>query len=175
MEKSGFLVFFHNFLFRVFCVFSVILVPELFRKVRETPGKKSHQVSYKSEVLGLSYDQKTENKFLYFLFSLYFFLLFWSRSCLERSGRLLGKKSTKFRPNPRSWDRVMTKKRFIQWFLRIFFNFLLEFSFSLFLVFWSFSRALGCLERSGKVLGFISTKFRPNLTPGDRVMTKKQK
>ena len=32
-----------------------------------------------------------------------FGLLFWSRSCLKSSGRLLGTISTKFRPNPRSW------------------------------------------------------------------------
>ena len=44
---------------------------------------------------------------------------------------------------------------------------------AIFWVFWSFSRALGCLERSGGPVGFISTKFRPNLTPGDRVMAKK--
>ena len=54
-----FFTFFLIFFFVLFVLFSVILVPELFRKVRETPGKKIHQVSSKSEVLGPSYDQKT--------------------------------------------------------------------------------------------------------------------
>ena len=34
-----------------------------------------------------------------------FWLLFWSRSCLKSSGRLLGSISTKFRANPRSYDQ----------------------------------------------------------------------
>ena len=39
-----------NFDFHVLFVFlAVILVPELFRKLRETPGKNSHQVWSKSE------------------------------------------------------------------------------------------------------------------------------
>ena len=37
-------------------------------------------------------------------------LLFWSLSCLESCGRLLGKIPTKSRPNPRERVRVMTKK-----------------------------------------------------------------
>ena len=40
--------------------FSVILVPELFRKLGETPGIHFHQVSSKSEHLGTSYEQKSE-------------------------------------------------------------------------------------------------------------------
>ena len=43
-----------------FFVFSVILVPELFKKVRETPGKNVHQVSSKSELGCPSYDRKTK-------------------------------------------------------------------------------------------------------------------
>ena len=45
-----------NCLFLLFLV--VILVPELFRKLRETPGKNSHQVWSKSERSCTSYDQK---------------------------------------------------------------------------------------------------------------------
>ena len=58
----------------------------------------------------------------YFMISTYFsidflsdvffvsWLLFWSPSCLNSCGRLLGKKSIKFRPNPSEGVRVMTKK-----------------------------------------------------------------
>ena len=38
-----------------------ILVPELFRKVRETPGRNFHQVSSKSELGRPSYDRKTKH------------------------------------------------------------------------------------------------------------------
>ena len=41
-------------------VLTVILVPELFKKVRETPGKKIHQGSSKSELGCPSYDRKTK-------------------------------------------------------------------------------------------------------------------
>ena len=41
---------------------------------------------------------------------LVFWLLFRCLSCLGRSGRLVGWISTKFRPNPSSWCRVMIKK-----------------------------------------------------------------
>ena len=37
-----------------------MLVPELFRKLRETPGMQSHLVSSKSEAGCPSYDQKTK-------------------------------------------------------------------------------------------------------------------
>ena len=47
-----------NFMF--FVLFSVILVPELFRKLRETPGNNFHLVSSKSEPGCPSYDQKTK-------------------------------------------------------------------------------------------------------------------
>ena len=50
-------------------------------------------------------------RFVYFQCFCYFWLLFRSLSCLESCGRLVGAISTKFRPNPSSWDRVMTKKR----------------------------------------------------------------
>ena len=44
-----------------FLVFlAVILVPALFKKLRGTPGINFHQVSSKSELMGPSYDQKTE-------------------------------------------------------------------------------------------------------------------
>ena len=33
----------------IFCVLAVILVPELFKKLRETPGNNFHQVSSKSD------------------------------------------------------------------------------------------------------------------------------
>ena len=139
----------------------VILVPELFRKLRETPGKNSHQVWSKSVRSFMSYDQKPIFFFeilnfnfsaltvwffnfwpqirilrveillghisaclktsilkfrllwIYSYFSLKmlsdafycFWLLFWSRSCLKSSGRLLGTISTKFRANPMSYDK----------------------------------------------------------------------
>ena len=50
-----------NFDFHFVVFLAVILVPELFKKLRETPGNNSHQVSSKSELMGPSYDQKTEN------------------------------------------------------------------------------------------------------------------
>ena len=57
MKKTLFWrVFFELLNFVLFVLFSVILVPELFRKVRETPGEKIHQVSSKSECLGPSYE-----------------------------------------------------------------------------------------------------------------------
>ena len=40
-------------------IWRFIMVPELFRKLRETPGKRSHQVSSKSERSSTSYVQKT--------------------------------------------------------------------------------------------------------------------
>ena len=80
-------------------------------------------------------EKQQKSVFLELSFS--FFFVFWSfsraLSCLERSGKVLGFISTKFRPNPRSWDRVMTKKRFIQGFLRIFFE-IVNFIFLWFLV-----------------------------------------
>ena len=45
-----------------------------------------------------------------FLFFLGFWLLFWSLSCLESCGRLLGKIPTKSGPNPRDPVGAMTKK-----------------------------------------------------------------
>ena len=62
-----------DFYFRLFYMFlAVILVPELFRKLRETPGKNSHQVWSKSEIGCTSYDQKTKHKsFLDFDFPLF--------------------------------------------------------------------------------------------------------
>ena len=50
----------------------VFEVPGLFRKLRETPGRNSHQVSSKSEIRCTSYVQKT--KYLVVLIS--FFLIF---------------------------------------------------------------------------------------------------
>ena len=48
---------------------AVILVPELSRKMRETPGKNSHQVWSKSEIVCTSYDQKTKYEdFTHFVF-----------------------------------------------------------------------------------------------------------
>ena len=41
---------------------AVILVPELFRKLRETPRKQIHQVSSKFELECPSYDKKTYSK-----------------------------------------------------------------------------------------------------------------
>ena len=58
----------------------VILVPELFRKLWETPGKNSHQVSSKSERSCTSYDQQTKEVELNSVFR--FFVLF----CLVFSG-----------------------------------------------------------------------------------------
>ena len=49
-------LFFMSFIFLWFG--AVILVPELFRKLRETPGMHSHQVSSKSEIGCTSYDQR---------------------------------------------------------------------------------------------------------------------
>ena len=46
-----------NFMFLLF--WDVILVPELFRKLRETPGKNFHLVSSKCEPGCPSYDKKT--------------------------------------------------------------------------------------------------------------------
>ena len=40
---------------------AVILVPELFGKLRETPGKNSHHVWSKSERIGTSSDQKNKS------------------------------------------------------------------------------------------------------------------
>ena len=48
-----------NLIFLMFLV--VILVPELSRKLRETPGKNSHQVSSKSKRSCTSYEPKTKN------------------------------------------------------------------------------------------------------------------
>ena len=45
------------FVFLLFLL--VILVPELFRKVRETHTKHSHQFRSKSDGFRTSYDQKT--------------------------------------------------------------------------------------------------------------------
>ena len=42
-----------------FMFWAVILVPELFRKLRENPGNNFHPVSYKSE-RGCPTDQKTD-------------------------------------------------------------------------------------------------------------------
>ena len=111
-----------KYVFLIFPVLAAIFVPELFRKLRETAGNKFHLVSSKSESGCPSYDQKIKIKIwrscppLYDLilnFDVQFFgcfwLLCWSPSCLESCGRLLGTISTKFRPNPSSWDRVMTK------------------------------------------------------------------
>ena len=47
-----------NFIFLSF--WAVILVPELFRKLRETPGNNFHLVSSKSGPGCPSYDQKTK-------------------------------------------------------------------------------------------------------------------
>ena len=48
------------------CFLGIILVPELFRKLRETPGMHSHLVSPKSEPGCPSYDQTTKkNRFLF--------------------------------------------------------------------------------------------------------------
>ena len=48
---------------------AVILVPELFRKVRETHTKHSHQVACKTVGLCTSYVQKTKNmNFTHFVF-----------------------------------------------------------------------------------------------------------
>ena len=56
-------IIFLDFYFPLFPRFlPVILVPELFRKLRETPGKNSHQVWSKSVRSSMSYDQKTKNK-----------------------------------------------------------------------------------------------------------------
>ena len=46
--KKWFLDFYVSLFLRLL---AVILVPELFRKLRETPGKNSHQVWSKSEIL----------------------------------------------------------------------------------------------------------------------------
>ena len=52
--------------------------------------------------------------YLFSKFWISFFHCFWllacSRCCLESCGRLIGKKSTKWRPNPRDPLRAMTKK-----------------------------------------------------------------
>ena len=54
-------------------LFSLILVPELFRKVRETPGKNFHQVSSKSERSCTSYDQKIKfSRFVFLMFLMFF-------------------------------------------------------------------------------------------------------
>ena len=45
----------------VFGCLAVFLVPELFRKVGETPGFHFHQVSSIYVFVGPSYDPKTEN------------------------------------------------------------------------------------------------------------------
>ena len=96
-----------NVIFLVFL--DVILVPELFKKLRETPWNNFHQVSPKSEpgcpsnlMLSHSYIEKN---FQYFLC---FWLLFWSLTCLESCGRLLGTISTKSRPNPIPGVRVIS-------------------------------------------------------------------
>ena len=64
----------------------------------------------------LKFDEKHQNLWFWkntkFWISFFcrFWLLFWSLGCLERSGRLVGKNSTKFRPNPATGVRAMTKK-----------------------------------------------------------------
>ena len=58
---SDLFLFFSCFYFLLFHKFSaVILVPELFRKLRETPRKNSDQVWSKSVRSCMSYDQKTK-------------------------------------------------------------------------------------------------------------------
>ena len=53
--------YFLDFGFPLFLWFlAVILIPELFRKLRETPGMHSHQVWSKSEISCTSYDKKTK-------------------------------------------------------------------------------------------------------------------
>ena len=47
-----------------------------------------------------------------------------------------------------------------------FFEFVVEKFGGIFKVFWSKSRVLGQIGRSGKVLGFISSNFGPNPTAG---------
>ena len=73
-----FFLFFSYFYFLLFPRFSiVILVPELFRKLRETPRKNSDQVWSKSVRSCMSYDQKTKKK-VFRNFEFYFF----SSNCL---------------------------------------------------------------------------------------------
>ena len=59
LKNQKMLYFFENVNFVCLKFLAVILAPELFRKLRETPGMHSHQVSSKSETGGPTYDQKT--------------------------------------------------------------------------------------------------------------------
>ena len=148
-----------------------------------------------------------------------FCLLFWSLSCLESCGRLLGKIPTKSGPNP--WDPLwaVTKKPKTFFFEILNFNFsaltvwffnfwpqirilrveillghisaclktsILKFRllwiyscFSLTILilsdvfdcFWLLFWSRSCLKSSGRLLGTISTKSRPNPSPGVRVIS----
>ena len=55
---------------------AVILVPELFRKVRETHTKLSHQFRSKSDGFRTSYDQKTDLNIVFLLFCFVFCFVF---------------------------------------------------------------------------------------------------
>ena len=64
LEKNAFLIFYIffeilNFIF--FSFLSVFLVPELYRKLRETRGINFHQVSSIYVLVVSSYDQKTKS------------------------------------------------------------------------------------------------------------------
>ena len=130
---------------------------ELFRKVREGAGIHFHQVSSKSDPGRPSYGQKCIVLNVlgpFFLFSglwtpdFFIFDLkigFLVKNCIY----------------PQIWWKNSPNHRGIFFRLR---------SVSFFL-FWSLLRALSCLERSGRTLGFISTWSRPNPSMGYRVMT----
>ncbi len=79
VKTQGKILFYHFFLFLSYFYFllfprfsAVILVPELFRKLRETPGKKSDQVWSKSVRSCMSYDQKTPYDLILSQFFLFF-------------------------------------------------------------------------------------------------------
>ena len=75
-----------------------------------------------------------------------FWLLFWSRSCLKSSGRLLGTISTKFHANPKKENRKILRKiakhkekYYFMIFLRFFCNFEFQFFSSNCLIFQFFT------------------------------------
>ena len=83
-------------------------LPQLSKQLRDQNNMQKHRKNLFFIVL------RVFTSFIIFLISIFFFflgfcLLFWSLSCLESCGRLLGKIPTKSGPNP--WDPLwaMTK------------------------------------------------------------------